>query len=217
MRPMDREAESIERALRSLDHAVPAISAESIAAKARARSRGRARWVAAILTVAVAGAASAAPGSPVRAWMGALLERRSPTPERGAPTAGAPAAPTPSGIAIDPGTGLVIVFESPRVGGGAGGVAIVSLEDGAEVVVRAPRGAATFTTGADRLAVGEWDASARYEIVVPRGAPRVEIRVGARTVFVKAAGSVSTAGIETGPGRYTIPLELAGRPATRPR
>jgi len=127
------------------------------------------------------------------------------------------AAPAPSGIAIDPGAGLVIVFESPRVGGGAGGAAIVSLENGTEAVVRAPRGAATFTTGAERLAVGDWDASARFEIVVPRSAPRVEIRLGARTVFVKAGRSVSTAGIETGPGRYTIPLALPVRPAARQR
>jgi len=216
MRPMDRETESIERLLRSLDHAVPAISAESIAAKARARSRGRTRWLGAILTVAVAGAVYAAPGSPLRAWMGAIVERRSATPERGARAAAPPAAPALSGIAIDPGTGLVIVFESPRVGG-AGGLAIVSLEDGAEAVVRAPRGAATFTTGAERLAIGEWDASARFEIVVPRSAPRVEIRVGARTVFVKSRGGVSTTGIEMGPGRYTIPLELPIRPASRPR
>jgi len=214
---MDRETESIERVLRSLDHKVPAISAESIAAKARARSRGRSRWLAAILTVAVAGAAYAAPGSPLRAWVGAFVEGRSVTPERAVPAVVPSAAPVPSGIAIDPGAGLVIVFESPRVGGGAGGAAIVSLENGTEAVVRAPRGAATFTTGAERLAVGDWDASARFEIVVPRSAPRVEIRLGARTVFVKAGRSVSTAGIETGPGRYTIPLALPVRPAARQR
>ena len=214
---MDRETESIERLLQSLDHAVPAISAESIAAKARARSRGRTQWIAAVLTVAVAGAAYAAPGSPVRAWIGAIVERRSATPERGIRAATPPASPAPSGIAIDPGAGLVIVFESPRVAGRTGGAATVSLEGGAEAAIRAPRGAATFTTGAGRLAIEEWDASARFEIVVPRSAPRVEIRVGARSVFVKSRGSVSTTGIETGPGRYTIPLQLPVRPATRPR
>jgi hypothetical protein len=129
----------------------------------------------------------------------------------------APAAAAPSGIAIDPGAALVIVFESPRFGAGTGGQVLVSLEDGAEVVVRAPRGAATFTTGTERLAIGEWDASARFEIVVPRSAPRVEIRVAAHTVFVKSRGDVSTAGVETGPGRYTIPLELPARPADQPR
>ena len=214
---MNREADSIERLLRSLDHAVPAISAESIAAKARARSRGRTKWLAAILTVAVAGGAYAAPGSPLRAWIGAMVERRSATPERDVRAAAPPAAPAPSGIAIDPGAGLVILFESPRVGGGAGGAAIVSLEDGVEAVVRAPRGAATFTTGAERLAIGEWDASASFEIVVPRSAPRVEIRVGTRTVFSKAGKSVSTAGVETGPGRYTVLLEPLVAPAARPR
>ena len=214
---MDRETESIERLLRSLDHAVPPISAESIAAKARARSRGRTRWITAILTVAVAGAAYAAPRSPVRAWISALVDRRSAIPEGGVRAAAPPAAPAPSGIAIDPGASLVIVFESPRVAAAAGGAAIVSLEDGVEAVVRAPRGAATFTTGAERLAIEEWDASATFEIVVPRSAPRVEIRVGARSVFVKSRNAVSTRGIETGAGRYTIPLELPVRPATRPR
>ena len=211
---MDRETESIERLLRSLDHAVPPISAESIAAKARARSRGRTRWITAILTVAVAGAAYAAPRSPVRAWISALVDRRSAIPEGGVHTAAPPAAPVPSGIAIDPGAALVIVFESPRVGAGTGASAIVSLEDGGEAVVRAPREAATFTTAAERLTVGDWDSSARFEIVVPRSAPRVEIRVGARSVFVKSRGGVSTTGVETGPGRYTIPLQAPGRPAT---
>lgn len=214
---MDRESESIERLLRSLDHAVPPISAESIAAKARARSRGRTRWVASILTVAVAGAAYAAPRSPVRAWIGALVERRSATAQRVVRSAAPPATPATSGIAIDPGAALVIAFESPRVGGAAGGAAIVSLEDGAEAVVRAPRGAATFTTGAERLAIEEWDASATFEIVVPRSAPRVEIKVGPASVFVKSRGVVSTTGIETGPGRYTIPLERPVQPATRRR
>ena len=214
---MDRETESIEQVLRSLDHKVPAISAESIAAKARTRSRGRSRWLAGILTVAVAGVAYAAPGSPMREWIGAIIERRSASPARAESPAVAASAPAPSGIAIDPGAGLVIVFESARVGGGVGGAAIVSLEDATEAVIRAPRGAATFTTGADRLAIGDWDTSARFEIIVPRSAPRVEIRLGARTVFVKVGRSVSTAGIGTGPGRYTIPLEAPVRPATRRR
>ena len=214
---MDRETESIEQVLRSLDHEVPAISAESIAAKARARSRGRSRWLTAILTVGVAGAAYAAPGSPLRAWLGAIVERAPATSKTTIPAAVPSAAPAPSGIAIDPGAGLVIVFESPRVGGAAGSAAIVSLEDGTEAVVRAPHGAATFTTGTERLAIGEWDSSARFEILVPRSAPRVEIRVGTRRVFLKAGRSVTTAGRETGPGRYTIPLDLPTRHVDRRR
>jgi hypothetical protein len=36
-------------------------------------------------------------------------------------------------------------------------------------------------------------------------------------VFVKSRGGVSTTGIETGPGRYTIPLERPDQPAPRRR
>ncbi|MGH7561388.1 MAG: hypothetical protein ACRENB_10250, partial [Gemmatimonadales bacterium] len=76
--------------------------------------------------------------------------------------------------------------------------------DSADLLVRAPSGAATFTTEADRLVV-EHRAAVRFEIQIPRSAPRVEIRSGARRVFLKEGPRAQTEP-GSGQGPWLIPL-----------
>ena len=203
----DQEERGLVETLRLLDHYPPLVSAASIAAKARRNPGARRRWIAAVLTVTLAGVAYATPGSPVRLWLDQVLGRYRPQSEQGRAAARPrEGAPVVAGIAVDPGLTLVIGFEVPRAPGTQTGMVTVTLVDSAEVIVRAPVGAATFTSSAERVSIERRDGSAAFEILIPRSAPRVEITVSGRTAFVKAGRSVLTAGVETAPGRYTIAL-----------
>jgi hypothetical protein len=110
-------------------------------------------------------------------------------------------APLGAGIAVAPADRLTIRF----VVGGDSAFATLSLTDGEEAVVRAVRGAATFSSDVDRLSVRSAGA-ARFEILIPRSAPWVEVLAGDTPVFRKRAAEVVTE-IEPGAdGRYSLPL-----------
>lgn len=185
-----REEDDLHALLRRLDHQPPRVSADLVAARARARDRTLARWAAGILlTLTVGGVAYGAPGSPVRSWVRALAARSG--PDRGHRLTPVPA-PTDSavaGIAVAPGADLVILFARAASGGTAR--VVVTLTDAADVVVRAPLGSASFTTDAERLVIEHQDPHASYEIGVPRAAPRVEIRAGGRTIFLKTGDRIA--------------------------
>jgi hypothetical protein len=86
------------------------------------------------------------------------------------------------------------------------GQAAISLTDDAEVQVRTLQGVVSFTSDLDRLQVNSRSDSARFEIAIPRGAPRVEVQVGGRQVFLKEAGRVVTQARPGPRGEYLIPL-----------
>ncbi len=206
-----QEEAEVHALLGEVDLPAPAVGAGAIAARARAqtqprgraRDSGRWRWAAGFLVAAgVAGAAYALPGSPVRAWVKTVVERIGNRPE---PTPPAPAA-TPdrrvAGIAVSPGQSLLILFASPQ----AVGQARVSLGDGAEVVVRAPIGAAAFTSDLDRLVIDNPGSSATFEIEIPRAAPHVEIRVKGARIFLKQGPQVTARESADESGSYSLPL-----------
>jgi hypothetical protein len=190
--------------LRSLDHPVPsALSLEATLARARGKFPGRIRWAAGVLlAIGVAGVAYAAPGSPLPRWMAALRTTVSPRPSEPAPVIPVPepAGPAVAGIAVDPGRTLTIAFESPW----PEGIAVVSLIDGGEVLVRAPSGLAAFASAPGRVSVRGRPAPGRFDIDVPRSAPRVEILVaGEQVLLVEASQGRGAAG--EGPP-WSIPL-----------
>jgi hypothetical protein len=194
--------------LRSLDHPVPsALSLEATLARARGKAPGRMRWAAGLLlAIGVAGVAYAAPGSPLPRWMAALQTVASPRPSEPALVIPVPepAEPAMAGIAVNPGRTLTIAFESPW----PEGLAVVSLTDGADVVLRAPSGVAAFASAPGRVSVRGRPAPARFDIDVPRSAPRVVILVaGEQVLLVEASQGRGAAG--EGPP-WSIPLE--GRP-----
>lgn len=185
-----RAEDEVHALLRHLDHAPPRIDAHAVVARASAHRFGWTRWAAGIvLALGVAGAAYAAPGSPLPAWVQAVAQwmgggpAQSPDPEGGV-----------AGIAVAPGRELLILFTSFQTEGQAQ----VSLTDGVEVVVRASSGAAVFTSGVDRLVIDNGGSTATFGIEIPRAAPRVEIRVGDARVFLKEGSRVR--------GPYVIPL-----------
>lgn len=214
----EREEVRLFELLGRVDHSPRRVSVEAIVARAGGRARGRAlghtlgwgRWAAGILLALVAaGAAYAAPGSPIPALVEQLVQWIERAPGPAAPVApAAPAAPAERadspirGIAVAPGARFTIVFPAEQVNG----VATVSFIDGEDVVVRALHGAATFSAGLDRLSVGSAAPSTRFEILIPRRARSVEISVAGRQVFLKEVSRVLTDAHRDAAGRYLLRL-----------
>ncbi|MFL5575813.1 MAG: hypothetical protein ACJ79S_07600 [Gemmatimonadaceae bacterium] len=204
-----REETRVLELLRHLDDPPPRVNATAIAARARGSASGRAaRRAAGILAaLALAGAAYAAPGSPLPRLIDRVVARVHPTQKRSAPVASARAPEVAAGIAVTPGDRFTILFSATR----ANGVATVSLTDGPDVAVRATAGTARFTSDVDRLLIESLSDSARFEIEVPRHAARVEMRVGSRRIFLKDGARVSADGRQDAAGRYRIPLSRRGQ------
>jgi hypothetical protein len=203
----EQDEAEVHALLRQLDHPPPEMNAEEIAARAAGRSAGWGRWAAGILLFLLgAGAAYAIPGSPLRGWIrGAVAWLETPSQvEPLPPTLDQEPEPT-AGIAAIPGSDFTIAFAAPEPGGSAR----VSLTDGEEVVVRAPRAAASFTSTAQGLMIANAGTGAAFEIAIPRSAPRVEIRMGDRRIFLKRAARVVTDAKEESPGHYTLSLEVS--------
>ncbi|HEU5305020.1 MAG TPA: hypothetical protein VFU40_10290 [Gemmatimonadales bacterium] len=185
----EREERQVLALLRQVDHPVPVVDPEALVARLRWTGAAWGRWAAGILLLlGLGGAAYALPGSPVRHWIRSAVvwitgsqAPSAPSAETVAPEARA------AGIAAAPGRRFVIAFESPE----QGGYARVSLTDGSEVSVRAPVGAAGFTSRSGRLYIANAGVGATYEIEIPRDAPRVEIRVAGARVFVKDGARIA--------------------------
>lgn len=171
----EQEEEEVYALLRHVDHPAPGIDARAVVARGT-HAVGWVRWAASVLlALGVAAAAYAAPGSPLPAWVKAVAGWIGSRPRARPPDRGA------AGIAVAPGRNLVIHFTSFQ----AAGQAKVTLTDDAEVLVRAPSGAATFTSDVDRLVIDNRGSSASFEIHIPRTATRVEIWVNHARLFLK--------------------------------
>lgn len=201
-----RERDDVVALLETLDEPAPRPNVATIAARGTAERSGRLlRWAAGILlAVGIAGAAYAMPGSPLPRWIAGMFAwvhwgaggpPSLPRGENGGEARG--------GIAVAPGENLIVRFSTSQ----AGGFVRVTLTDGGEVTVRAPIDAATYTFDADRIEVANRGGPVTFEIEIPRGAARVEIQVGDRTIFLKDGPRVSASG-PGGPGAaYVLSLE----------
>jgi hypothetical protein len=200
--------EQINALLRHLDHAAPRISAADVVARAARPAFSRARrWTtkakaaSIIIALSVAGAAYAIPGSPVRAWVEAAVSRFT---RREAPGVQAPARrdSVTGGIAVAPGLSLAIRFASWQ----ATGHVRVLLTDDAEVAVTAHNGAATFSSGSERLDVDNRGSAATFEIRIPRGAPLVSIEVAGTSLFSRRGAHTESRATPDSGGTYVLSL-----------
>jgi hypothetical protein len=189
--------------LREVDHAPPDVDPRVVFAAGRSPRTRWERWAAGVLLVAAAGgAAYAAPGSPLPAALDRLVAILAPTQLRtGTDTAATDTAPPGAGIAVTPGDRLTIRFVVEH----DSAFATLSLTDGDEAVVRAVVGAATFSSDVDRLSVRS-AGPARFEILIPRSAPWVEVLAGDTPVFRKRAADVVTETAPGADGRYGLKL-----------
>jgi hypothetical protein len=204
----EREEATVLALLEHLDHARPAASIESVIKPERPRDISWGSWAAGIaLALGAAGAAYAIPGLPFRGWVDSLVTSVSQTDARSLTV------PTPivdvgiSGIVIDPGAQLAIVF----VVAGEGHARVV-LTDDREVAVRALNGTATFTSDIDRLLIDDVSATS-FEIRIPRAARRVEILIGSRRVFLTERSRVTSEAPADTTGSYVLPLATQKRQA----
>jgi hypothetical protein len=202
----EREEAETAELLRLLDHPAPRISAQAVAAAALRRT-AHFRWAAGILLAAgLAGVAYAAPGSPLRAWIGALVERvgGSPKPQAPAPPRAPAGEPVSAGVAVSAGRRLVVSFDSAQVTGEA----LVTLSDqAAEVTVRAPGDAVGFTSDPELLTIHNRGSGASYRIEIPGNAPWVEIRVAGTRILLKEGERITAvAPVEPSGRAYRLPL-----------
>jgi hypothetical protein len=197
----ERDDSEVFALLRQVDHPVPVVDPEALVARLRWTRWGR--WAAGLLLLVVfAGAAYVLPGSPVRQWIRSTVTWIGGSePPPSSTRAEASTLPV-AGIAAVPGPRFVIAFESPE----SGGHARVSLTDGKHVTVRAPTGAASFTSAGNRLVVANAGTAATFEIEIPRTARRVEIRVAGARIFLKDGPRVTSDRPATVEGGYLIPL-----------
>jgi hypothetical protein len=200
----EREEAWVFDRLRRLDHARPERTAEAILGSRRRPASSWGRMAAGIiLTLAAAGAAYAAPGSPLPRLIDHLVELVRRTPETPVKSVPLPSTErSQAGIAVAPGDRMTIDF----LGDQSGNTTAVSLTDSLEVMVRAQGGTTTFTSDNQRLAIGHHGPPATFEILVPRSAPWVEIRAGGRRVWLKESGRIRT----------DIPRDSGGRYRTTP-
>ena len=197
------EEQRIFSLLREVDHPLPEADPAAILATGRAPSVRWERWAAGFLLVAVAGGvAYAAPGSPLPAALDRFIAWAAPAQAPAVPSAPTGAgAPSGAGIAVAPGERLTIRFTGDR----DSAVATVSLTDGDEVLVRAVEGVASFTSDVDRLSVRS-TGRARYEILIPRSAPSVEIVAGEHPIFRLDASRAVMGPPRDAAGRYVLHL-----------
>lgn len=193
---LGREESETYGLLLLVDHPAPRVTAEAVAAAATPAGRSWGRWAAGVLlALTAAGAAYALPGSPLREWVrewSAWVER--------APEPASPLTPELAGIAIEPGSSLTILFTTVQ----PEGQVRVSLAAGDAVRVRAPTGAARFTSNAGRLVIDNSGSPATFEVEIPRGAARVEIAVAGDRIFLKEGARVTAEG--GGEAGYLLPL-----------
>jgi anti-sigma factor RsiW len=200
-----REETELFALLGAVDDPVPAVDVAAIQRRAGTVGTRRLSWAAGIIVaLGIAGVAYAAPGSPLQRWMTALTGwlRQGPAATQASSTAPPPASSAVAGVAVVPGQRLVIAFTSMQ----AEGTVRVRLIDSAQVVVRAPSGAGTFTSDADRLVIDNRDGRGTFEVDIPRTAPRVEIVIGGMRRFLKDDDRVAADGPAETAGVYVIPL-----------
>jgi anti-sigma factor RsiW len=200
------EWSQVLRRLQAIDHPVPERSATRLELWHRPTPWLR-RAAGIVVVTALAGAAYAAPGSPVRRWLDAVVFRSPPPAGSESSAPGAAQAPqaggaAAAGIAVEPGESLVIQFAY----GQSAGVLRVRLTSDPRVTVRAPNGAATYASAVDRLMIVNAEATADFDIDVPNAAPHVEIRVAHRTVLVKHGSRIITDAAAIAGGGYAISL-----------
>jgi hypothetical protein len=200
-----RDEAQVAAALLHLDHPPAPVTAEGVMRRARAGGHGDLRRAAVIVfALAAAGAAYAAPGSPVPEWIERVLGGDAgttpptlvvpvPRPE--------PAPPDSAGIAVPAGTALAVIVPVPP----RAGFAFIELVDGLEVAAHTA-GAATFTAGEGRILVETRADSLDLVIAIPRDAMHVDVVIGGRRLFRKDGPTIETGARADAQGRWVLPF-----------
>jgi hypothetical protein len=188
--------------LREVDHPRAEVDPRVLLSPDAPVPRGWGRWVAGFfLLVLAGGAAYAAPGSPLPGMLDRLVrERPRARPQTGTEAQAGRAARPGAGIAVEPGEHLTIRFLVDREA-----IATVSLTDGREAEVRAVEGTASFSSGEDQLTV-QGRGWVRFDVLVPRSAPSLDVLAGDTPVLRKRAADVISDAPREPAGRFRLRL-----------
>ncbi|HSJ13500.1 MAG TPA: hypothetical protein VK939_03740 [Longimicrobiales bacterium] len=200
----DRDDAQLAELLRHLDHPLPPITAEDIAARAQPRERPWLRIAAGIaLAIALGSVAYALPGSPLPRWVDTVGRMAGGTEATSAPAPSAPApAPAPGGLSFDPNEPLAVVISAAQ----AGATLHVSLREADAIVLVTAPGVARFTSEPGMVRVAPLAAGA-LELHVPRTAVQLVVSVEGRQVFLLEHGAVAATVSADASGRYVFPLD----------
>ena len=215
---MRTDEEDVHELLRHLDHPMPQVDVHSLMQRAQRQPQrwsGFSRAAGVLLMLGIGGVAWAAPGSPLpgliakaAAWIGVETNNKTAAvPTTAGPTVTppviVPAKPHVAGVAVAPGSNLVVSFTSSQDIGDLR----ISLADVPDVSVRTETGAATFTASDGRLVVSNAGSQASFDIEVPVGAARVEIRVAGQLRYVKNGSGITSATATRLGDLYVVPLQ----------
>ena len=198
--------------LRTIDHPSPRRTGDvrQVHAAVRRRRAPPLRWAAGfVAAVGLAGVAYALPSSPLRRWLDAWRTPASrsiaPDVAQGVPErvgARLPEVADLSGVSFSPGVTALVAFKAVQ----STGEARIELADVVDIEVRAPAGAVTFAAGSSRLTIENSGTAVSYDILIPRAAPRVEIRVAGVRVWLKEGARVMSEYSPGPDGVVRIPL-----------
>ena len=210
LRALSREEAKMENLLRLLDHEPPRIGVDAVIRRARARPRRAPSLLAAGIAIlfVVAGAA-AMPGSPVRQWLARLRsEGHTSVPQQPAPEPEGRNSTFAPGISLTPDGAFDLVFEAPQ----ADGSIRITLSPGAELAVRPIGGAVGYSVRPEGVWVQNAGSRTSYEVVLPRDAPRVRIRVADVEIFAKDGATIRTVAPQgAGSRSLVVRFEALGR------
>ncbi|NIN71019.1 MAG: hypothetical protein GTO46_03595, partial [Gemmatimonadetes bacterium] len=114
------------------------------------------------------------------------------------------------GLSLVPTGEFELVFEAVQ----DAGTVEVSLTDESELAVRSIGGQPRYSVAPNQVRIDNAGSTADYEVLLPRSARHVRIRVGDSVVFTQQDGSIMTTAVPDAAGRYV--LELVGLRPTRP-
>ncbi len=148
------------------------------------------------------------PGSPVRSWLARIFAGAGETVESpaGGQQAGIPGA-QPAGVSVLPSARFELVFEANQ----DSGLIRIALANQAEVAVQSDREGVGYSVEPSGVRVLNAGSSANYQVVIPRDAESVSIRVGDTIVFEKRGATIVTAAARDDAGRYVVDLSALSR------
>ncbi len=202
------EDRDIARLLGSLDHHIPDVDPSQLRVRARRRALRPRLAAASIALLVVAGAAYAMPGSPLRSWFARVFPGDGETAEslsRG-DEAGIPGT-QPAGVSVLPSGRFELVFEANQ----ESGLVRISLAAQAEVAVQSDREGVGYSVEPSGVRVLNAGSSANYQVVIPRDAESVSIRVRDSIVFKKQRATIVTSAARDDAGRYVLDLSALSR------
>ncbi len=202
-----REDKEIAELLGLLDHPVPQADAQRLARRARRQPSRRTLVAASLAFLVVAAAASAMPGSPVKAWFARVFAGAEPSAEPTIAEGVGPTATQPSGVSVLPGERFELVFEAFQ----DSGLVRITLSDQAEVSVQAESPEVGYSVEPRRVRVLNAGSKTNYAVALPRDAGSIIIRIADMIVLQKEGATIVTSAVRGSAGDYTLDFTARAR------